>query len=121
MNQLVALINIHINMGQTNDIRFICDDGFPIYVTLCGYGDIKSINDCDYFLVDGDMPWLGGSKVDDVLKVINNHSQMKSDSDEEKEKLRAYKDKYEKLGWPEDTYEFYSDWHKDVHGHRPRF
>lgn len=120
-NQLVDILNTSMANGVDRDIRLVCDDGSVIYVTPCCYGDTKSVDDCEYFLIDGDMPWLGGPTVDDVLKVINNYSQMKADNDDDKKKLADFRAKYEALDWPDDTFGFYSDWHKDIYGFRPRF
>lgn len=100
---------------------FTCADGAKIEVRPCYYGDqATKVEDCDYFLIeDGILPWLGGDKVTDIVKVLNNHAELVAENEDDKAKLRAYFDEHERKGWDAYTWDFYSDWHKDVYGYRP--
>lgn len=100
---------------------FIADDGTPVEVTPCFYGDtVDSVEQCDYFLVeDGILPWLGGSSLEKVLNDLNRHADLVAESDAEKKDLRVYFDKHQANGWDDDSWSWYSDWHKDVFGYRP--
>lgn len=108
--------------NKWNPIDVTCPDGANLLITPCSQGSgnsISSISEVEYFLVDGDLPWLGGSNLSTIVSQINDHAEMVADSDREKKELREYYDKYAKDNWPEDSWDFYSDWHKDLYGFRP--
>ena len=97
-----------------------CPDGVEVVVTPCSYAEeITSVDQCDYFLVHGDMPWMGGSKLEDVVKEINDHARLAEELDNERKELRVFFDKHQTEGWNDDAWSWYSDWHKDLYGYRP--
>ena len=102
------------------EIEVVCPDGAALYIKPCSMSSkINSLKECEYFLVEGDMPWLSNSSIDKILENINNHAELVVEADNEKLELQEYYDEYSKLGWPEDTFSMYSDWHKDCYGFRP--
>ena len=103
------------------DADILCPDGTPVTVIPCGYGDITKLEDCDYFLVEGDMPWMGNDSLDKVVDELNRHSELVEESNKAKAELRAYYEQHQREGWDEYSYSFYSDWYKDWYGYRPRF
>lgn len=90
------------------------------YITPCCYCDKPTkIEDVEYFLVDGPLPWLGGSNFEKVCEDIANISDLVNEQTKEKQELNNYFDKY--YGTDSFDYDWYSDWHKDIYGYRPRF
>ena len=101
-----------------NDTKFTCPDGAKATVAPCGY-EIKSIKDCEYFLIYWDMPWGGEEKVEKLVETLNNHAKLAEEQEKDKASLHQYFRDNEKYGWTDDSWSFYSDWHKDVYGYRP--
>lgn len=116
------------NFGTT---RFKDEDtGAVVVVEPCSYADtITDFNQVDFYsmccnMVDG---MCGSSDINSVAKTIQNIAAEIQDNEKDKVELREYYEKYltpekraenEKV-W-QDHYDFYSDWHKDVYGYRPR-
>lgn len=106
--------------SRWNPIEVTCPDGAKMYITPCAYEEnISNVSQVEYFLVDGDLPWLGCDTITQLVHQINNHAEMVIESEKEKKEVQEYYEKYSKLGWPDDSFGFYSDWHKDVYGFRP--
>ena len=102
------------------ETKITCPDGESVYVTPCSYADeITDVAQCDYFLCASDIPWMGSSSIDQLVHEINEHASLKAELDDERAKLRAYFDKHQKDGWDDDSWSWYSDWHKDCYGYRP--
>lgn len=86
---------------------------------MCGHGKIKSLSDVEYYLVYCRFPWSGSSRLEDIAELFNSWEDKIKEEADEKLSLREFyelnKDK------PLDEwFGFYSDWHKDVYGFRPR-
>lgn len=119
-NLTVAAAQDAIRANNFKDTAFTCDDGTIVTVVPCFYVDEpKSFDDIDYYLVYGGLPWMGDDKLEKVINEINNYSKLVAESDAEKAKLRAYFDDHQKNGWSDESWSWYSDWHKDVYGYRP--
>ena len=104
------------------EIEITCPDGTEIAISPCGYGDVKSIDDVDCFLVYGDIPWMGGmdgKRIQKLVDEINNHAKMVEELENERKELRAYFEGGEADGWTKHDWSWYSDWHKDLYGYRP--
>jgi len=90
-----------------------------------GCGAPARFEDVEYFLVfSPSLPWLGGSTIEDVAKQLNNYGKSLAEAGADKKKLAEIRTTLESgtLGpdeW-EDLFSFYSDFYKDVFGHRPR-
>ena len=103
-----------------NETMFTCEDGTKAYVTPCGYREVHCINECEYFLFNWDFYTVGSDDADEIIKMLNNHKKLREEYDADVRKLRDYFDKHQESGWDSDSFSFFSDWHKDVKGHRPR-
>lgn len=109
-----------------------------ISLTMACNGDVVTIRPChsgcgaparfedvEYFLVfSPSLPWLGGNTIEDVAKQLNNYGKSLAEAGADKKKLAEIRATLESgtLGpdeW-EDLFSFYSDFYKDVFGHRPR-
>lgn len=110
-----------LEMNCFKETTFRLLDGTEIMITPCSYvRDITDISQCDYFLVDDpELPWAGGDKLSKVVNEMNNHVKLVDDLAEERAQLRAYFDKHQKNGWDDESFSWYSDWHKDLYGYRP--
>lgn len=106
-------------------------NGDILTVTPCAQmiDAITDINEIEYYLVDGSsLVWLGGDNLEKIVKQFNDYENQLKEQADEKIKLRKfYQEKIApKLSDPnwksyeDDDFEFYSDWHKDVYGYRPR-
>lgn len=104
--------------------KIVCPDGARAVVTPCGYGpngygDIHSVSDCEFFLIDWDFSWSGEYNVEALVKTLNRHAELKAEHEDSKAKLRKFFDDHNASGWSDDDWDCYSDWHKDVYGYRP--
>ena len=108
-----------LSANKWEETTITCPDGAEVVVSPCFYGECNGIEDCDYFLVYADIPWMGGSDFAKVVEQINNHGKYVEELEKERNDLRAYFEEGEKEGWKEHDWSFYSDWHKDLYGYRP--
>ena len=108
-----------LEMNNFEDTTFVCPDGAEAVVAPCCYYGEKSIENCEYFLIYWDMPWGGEDTLEKLVKTLNRHEELAAEQEEDKVKIRKYFDKHQKDGWDEDSWSFYSDWHKDIFGFRP--
>lgn len=98
----------------------VCPDGAVATVTPCSYNPHpRALSDIDYWLVDCDLPWLGGSSIEEVVDQLNRHASLIAEQEREIADIRDYFDSHQASGWDGDSWDFYSDWHKDVFGYRP--
>ena len=100
-------------------IEVTCPDNVKLLITPCGYREISNVGDVDYFLVDGDLPWLGANNITQLVETINNHAELVIESDEEKKELQKFYEENIENNFSQENWNLYSDWHKDVYGHRP--
>lgn len=118
-NLTVENVERLLRMNNWEETVIVCPDGARASVIPCGYGDIHKLSDCDYFLVYGDMPWMGGDKLEKVVDELNRHAELYAKQEEEKKKLREYFEAGQADGWTNYDWSWYSDWHKDLYGYRP--
>ena len=107
--------------NRFNDTAFTLADGSVAIVTPCYYGEgVPELEDIEYYLVHcKGLPWLSNSKLDRVADDFNKIFKLRNEADEDKIKLRKYFEEHEEKGWDDDSWSWYSDWHKDVYGFRP--
>ena len=109
-----------LEANNWEDTTFYLADGSETVVSPCMYGEGDS-RTCDYFLVHhSELPWLSTDSAKDLANTFNNICNIRNEQYEDEKKLHEYYAKYSKLGWPDGSADFYSDWHKDVYGYRPR-
>lgn len=129
---MTALLNNILSQFRTNNgeasvaLTFADGKSETIGLTAClPYGvEAAAITDAasiEYVLVGGAC-WAArlsddGSRLSDNLA---RAEQVRKDWLNEAAKLKAFYEKH-KLDWTgDDSYDFYSDWHKEVFGYRPR-
>lgn len=119
-----------IKSGFANEQVISLPNGSKLGMTLCSYGEIKDLSDIDYYMTDSESIDSDESLYK-IAENIVNEEKTKELIKESKEKLFSfYQDEdieylmqrpYDLLSEKEiDTLSFFSDWHKDVYGHRPR-
>ena len=101
------------------DTEIICPDGTPVLVTPCTYGEVASRDDVDYYLVYADIPWMGCDSLEKLAKELNEHADALKKQEASRARLLEYFKEHEASGWDDDSWGFYSDWHKDEYGYRP--
>lgn len=102
-------------------------NGDKVTVSPCysGYGTPASFDQVEYYLVySPSLPWLGGDTLEAVAGQLNSYSKRLKEAEAERERLAEIRNKLETepMGcdeW-EELFSFYSDFYKDVYGHRPR-
>ena len=103
-------------------IEMKCDNA-KVYITPCtmDINHITKLEQCEYFLMScTSMMMYGHDKLEDVVKDIMNYESNLKRNNEEIEKCRQYWLKNIKNSTDKYMDDFYSDWHKDLFGHRPR-
>ena len=106
--------------NRWEETTFTCPDGTKATVSPCSYvSEDKHLKDIDYFLIYWDLPWGGESTIEKLVETLNKHAELKAEQEVERDRVRAYFDKHQAEGWTDDSWSFYSDWHKDVFGYRP--
>ena len=90
-------------------------NGDLITITPCGYGKLNW-NNIEYFMMDSTkVNMYGWDKLEKVAETIANYEELLKENDEEIESLKEHIRKYgEDSDW-----DFVSDYHKDLFGHRP--
>ena len=99
---------ITITMNVNND---------HITITPCYYGQTAvSFDEIDYYLMSSEkLNLYGGEKLSDVAKTIVNYEKLLEEDAKALESLKAHIREYgENSDW-----DFVSDYHKDIFGHRP--
>lgn len=124
MTYTVEMMVEAFKRNEWEDTCFVLDDGSVACVSPCYYGDKypneMTLSDIEFFLVDcNGLPYISNEKLEEVVKTFNNIHELRKTEVSEKEKLRKYFDKHQETGWDDDSFGFYSDWHKDLYGFRP--
>lgn len=101
------------------DTVITCPDGAKAKVSPCSYVDVKSVTDCEYFLIYWDMPWGGEDNIDALVNTLNRHEELLKEQNKSVMEIHSYFNEHQANGWTDDAWDFYSDWHKDVFGFRP--
>ncbi len=91
-------------------------NGDRVTITPCGYKDITSIDDVEFFLMDsGKVNFCGGESLTYVAKCISEYEDRLAEDARAVESLKKYiREHGERSNW-----DVVSDWHKDIFGHRP--
>lgn len=111
---------------QDISVTMACN-GDVVTIRPChaGYGVPARFEEIEYFLVySPSIPWLGGNTIEAVAKQLNNYGKELKELEADKKKLDEIRNTLKSGGlgcdeW-EDLFSFYSDFYKDVFGHRPR-
>lgn len=114
---LIGKINEAISSGTTKIDLVVKATGDPVTITLCSFGNIKSIDDIEYYLVDCRFPWAGSSSINDIANLLNNWTSKIEEENSEKKQIIDYYNKY--YGTDKFDADWFSDWHKDIFGFRP--
>lgn len=119
-----------IKSGFAKEQKISLPNGSKLGIMLCSYGEINDLSDIDYYMTDNESIDSDESLYR-IAENIVNEEKTKELIKESKEKLFSfYQDEdieylmqrpYDLLSEKEiDTLSFFSDWHKDTYGYRPR-
>lgn len=92
-------------------------NGDRITITPCSYlNTITSFDDIEYYLMDScELNLCGGEKLDDIARTLARYDELLEEDAKALNDLKAHIRKYgERADW-----DFVSDYHKDIFGHRP--
>lgn len=97
-------------------------DGVNIGVTAYSSGpdNVRCESAIEYYEVSLCDTWQGANTLAQVADICNQHKEIVRKYDEDKKRLYQYFLEHiadEEFG--QDEWDYYSDWHKDVFGHRP--
>ena len=106
-----------------NEFNVTMSNGDVLTISPCTpWGVQPTIDNVEYWLVYGPLPWLGCDNIDQLLTQLNGYTALLAEADEDKKKLKDFFEKHIQNQRPDDdTLSFYSDWHKDVFGFRPAY
>lgn len=91
-------------------------NGDKVTITPCGCGNISSFDDVEFYLLNSTGANLCGREtLDQVAEVLLGYADRIREDEEAVEGLKAHIRKY---GYESD-WDFVSDFHKDLFGHRP--
>lgn len=117
--------------------RFVNSNMLPITLNMKCNGDVVTVTPCsavdpittfdavEYYLVDSpSLPWLGGDKLETVAKQLAEYELLLEQNAKDKDRLGGMahwlmSDQAKSKDEWEDVYQTYSDFYKDVYGHRP--
>lgn len=116
-NALTKKINDAIKNNETEIELVIKSTNDHVKITLCGYGEIKSIDQIAYYLLECRFPWAGFDSIDKIANFLNNWDKNVEEDEKEKNDIKKYYEEFN--GTEKFDYQWFSDWHKDVFGYRP--
>lgn len=119
-----------VKSGFAKEQSISLSSGTKLDITLCSYGDIKDFSDIDYYMTNSEVIYSDESLFR-IAENIVNEEKTKKFIEDDKAKLFSYYQAenlehllqmpYKSLDDMQiDTVSFFSDWHKDVYGYRPR-
>lgn len=124
MNKVKAELIKRFEANGFNELELTMKyDGAVVIITPCtmGFEPMKKVEDVEWFLMScTTMNTCGSSKLDDIVEFLVNYEKELKENEEEIEKCRKYWEKHVKNSTDRYMDDFYSDWHKDLFGHRPR-
>ena len=107
---------IEANNFEAITVTMKCN-GDKVRITPCGYAPvITSFEAIDFYLVDSpSINLCGDSKLERVAHTLDTYAELLEEDAKEIEQLKAHIRQYgENADW-----DWVSDWHKDLFGHRP--
>ena len=124
MNKVKAELIRRFEGNGFNELKLTMKcDGAVVVITPCtmGFEPMKKVEDVEWFLMScTTMNTCGSEKLDDIAKILVNYEKELKENEEEIEKCRRYWEKHVKNSTDRYMDDFYSDWHKDLFGYRPR-
>lgn len=117
MNKTVAELTKRFKESNFNPITVTMKcNGDRVIITPCGYLDIKSFDDIEWYLLDSpSLNLCGGETLEHIAKTLEKYAEL---LEEDAKALDSLKDHIRKYGINSD-WDFVSDYHKDIFGHRP--
>lgn len=124
MNKVKAELIRRFEENNWNEITITmkCDNAVVV-ITPCTMGCVpmNKIEDVDYFLMKcTTINTCGSENLDDIVKFLVNYEKEVKENETDIEKCRKYWEKHVKNSTDKYMDDFYSDWHKDLFGYRPR-
>lgn len=119
-----------IKSGFANEQAISLPNGSKLGMKLCSYGEIKDLSDIDYYITNSESIDSEESLYKIAENIVNEEKTIERMKEDKERIFSFYQDEdieylmqrpYDLLSEKEiDTLSFFSDWHKDVYGYRPR-
>lgn len=116
--------------GYAKEQEVLLGSGEKLYLSLCSYGKIKSLDDVDFFLTGSEFVDSSESLYAIAGNIVNEDKTRELIEKDKKSLFSYYKANNidQLLSMPSDdrndrqenTLSFFSDWYKDLYGRRPR-
>lgn len=116
------IITEYCHKFNFKEFQIHMDNGDTLTITPCTYGPNPTMDTIEYWLVYGPLPWMGANTLDELVNQLNRYETTLAEAAEEKIRLKKFFDEHiDGKNADDDTQSYYSDWHKDVFGFRPRY
>lgn len=116
--------------GYAKEQEVLLGSGEKLYLSLCSYGEIKSLDDVDFFLTGSEFVDSSESLYAIASNIVNVDKTRELIEKDKKNIFSYYQDEdiEQLLSLPlnnrsekqEDILSFFSDWYKDLYGYRPK-
>lgn len=126
VERVVAELSARLQAAGFHDIEITMKcNGDKLTIKPCGYGAIHSVGQIEYFLVESaSLPYLGGDTLEIVARHIVEYPELLKQQEAYKLRLMEIADQ---LNCPvnmsadewQARFDSFSDFYKDVYGHRP--
>ena len=124
MNKVKAELIRRFKENNFNEIKLTMKyDNAVVVITPCTMGCVpmNKIEDVEYFLMKcTTINTYGSENLDDVVDFLVNYENEVKENEEQIEKCRKYWEEHVRYSTDKYMDDFYSDWHKDLFGYRPR-
>ena len=118
-----------LKAGNTDGILFVINNSdSPVLIEPCGYEIDDTLESVEYYMTDSNIV-EGYDKLCKIAEEIVNYDALVKDAENEKLRLQKFYDTKirpieekpaeERTDEEEDARSFFSNWHRDVYGHRP--
>lgn len=122
-SDIVKKLKSLFTQSNWSKINYTLEDDTVLTIEPCSYAPTVNADTVEFFMVSG-TDWAGecdANTIDQLAERIIKSKKIAADYEEDKQKFYDYYNKYIKdNGGTEEQWEFYSDWHKDIYGYRPR-
>lgn len=116
------LLRLHFTENNWDHIILHFADGTNLGITAYSMApdNMRNEQTIEYYEVSFAGTWQGANTLSQVAEICNQHTEIADKHNEDKNKLHQYfLDHIANEEFSQDEWDYYSDWHKDVFGHRP--
>ena len=109
---------------QNNYQNFVLrmTNGDQLTITPCLSTNTHCMQDIEWWLVRAPIPFLDAATIEELINTLNHYETIVVNHANQKAQLKTFylTNIYNKCASPE-IQDYYSDWHKDIFGFRPKY